>query len=1422
MALFRKFFYRKPPDGLLEISERVYVFDCCFSTDVLEEDDYEIFVESIVSQLRKQFPDSSYMVFNFKEGERQSLISNILSEYDMLVMDYPRQYEGCPLLTMEMIHHFLRSCESWLSLGQQNILLMHCERGGWSVLAFMLAGLLIYRKQYTGEHKTLDMIYKQAPRELLQLLSPLNPLPSQLRYLQYVSRRNVGAEWPPLDRALTLDCVILRVIPNFNCEGGCRPIFKIYGQDPFICDRTPKVLFPTPGRRNSVRLYKQSDCELVKIDIHCHIQGDVVLECINLSEDLVREEMMFRVMFNTAFIRSNILMLNRDEIDILWNAKDRFPKDFRAEILLSEMDATNSLITVDLSGGEKEGLPMEAFSKVQEIFSTVDWLDTKADAALQEKLDAVFPGEKLIANVVRERINLELLEQDTLNENSPRDNCKRNPPPLPFRLEQDAVEEILESSSSGVSFTESSSPPRQPSSMVKPSPKSDVTKDKVQHQEVMAAVQRPVQSKILSQRVGQASSSNPASYCNSLQGSSLPMSRYHSVPSALGITALLQDHVVSFGTNEVSKLANKRVPQSQSSAAQSKPVGPSYIDPMEGDSKHLSSSSKDLNQPPLNSSSSEPQSILKPGNAGPRPLPPPPLNPVLASVPSLMTKTSLHMTFTPPPSSLASPPPPPPPPLPPPVMTALSVASSSSATEKMADHPPPPPPPPPLETMSMLSSSSSVTKMAGTPPPPPPLPMITVSVSSPSSVRKLAAPPPPPPPPPLPPMVVSSVPSSASTTKKMVGPPSPPPPPVIVSSMSSSASITNEASDPPPPPPPPPLVAVSSVSSSSSLTAAPPPPPSMVVFSEALFYLSPPPPPPPLSGLSTGISAMPAAPVSPPPPPLSGPSTSISAMPAAPARPLPPPLSAPSTGISAMPAAPAPPPPPPLSGPSTSISAMPAAPAPPLPPRFSQGLPSRPPVPPPPAPSGSLPFSKGPGTAPGGSKAAGGPGPPPPALAPNFGAKGRGLRSMSPKAPTTSKRSTLKPLHWVKVTRAMQGSLWAEAQKQDEASKAPEFDMKELENLFSAVVPPSDHGKGDKSSRRASVGGKPDKVHLIEMRRAYNCEIMLTKVKMPLPDLMSSVLALDEAVLDVDQVDNLIKFCPTKEEIELLKGYTGDKENLGRCEQFFLEVMKVPRVESKLRVFSFKIQFGSQVSDLRNSLNIVNSAAEEIRMSAKLYRIMQTILSLGNAINHGTARGSAIGFRLDSLLKLYDTRARNNKMTLMHYLCKVLGEKLPELLDFHKDLVNLEISTKIQLKILAEEMQAISKGLEKVEQELTASENDGPVSESFCKTLKEFLVTAEAGVRSLTSLYSGVGRNADALAIYFGEDPARCPFEQVVSTLLNFVRMFNRAHEENRKQLELEKKKAQKEAENEKMKVATPKKSSEQASNSPVKSGKTK
>jgi hypothetical protein len=56
--------------------------------------------------------------------------------------------------------------------------------------------------------------------------------------------------------------------------------------------------------------------------------------------------------------------------------------------------------------------------------------------------------------------------------------------------------------------------------------------------------------------------------------------------------------------------------------------------------------------------------------------------------------------------------------------------------------------------------------------------------------------------------------------------------------------------------------------------------------------------------------------------------------------------------------------------------------------------------------------------------------------------------------------------------------------------------------------------------------------------RDFNCSNVFGRfsyILASLTVLQSSVLALDDTALDVDQVDNLIKFCPTKEEMELLK-----------------------------------------------------------------------------------------------------------------------------------------------------------------------------------------------------------------------------------------------------------------------------------------------
>ncbi|KAL8149614.1 hypothetical protein AgCh_006570 [Apium graveolens] len=1135
MALFKRLFYKKPPDGLLEISERVYVFDCCFTTDTWEAEEYKDYVGNVIGQLKDYYPDASILVFNFHEQGTPSQIANALSEYDITIMDYPRHYEGCPLLPMEVIHHFLRSGESWLSLGKQNVLLMHCERGAWPVLAFMLAALLIYSKQFYREQKTLDMVYKQAPQELLQLLSPLNPIPSQIRYLQYVSRRNVGAEWPPLDRALTLDCIIIRMIPNFDRGGGCRPIFHIYGQDPFMAsDRNPKLLFSTPKQSKAVRHYKQAECELVKIDINCHIQGDVVLECINLHDDMEREEMILRVMFNTAFIRSNIIMLNRNDVDMMWNAKDLFPNDFRAEVLFSEMDAAASVVPVDLSCfEEKDGLPVEAFAKVQEIFNSVDWLVPKKDAMS----DVVQHITGSTDNAQR-RPNVETHKTEEPGNRLPQLSPKKH------QDEQTSLKSLKHEKQSGTSH--------------RLTQLEDITEDTDDGLEkAPSAVSSP----------------------------SLPL-KEDSSKAPHQPTLPVKDPAIDIGQSSVSP------PSSTPHAPQTPPL-------------------RDSTSRSVNSA---------------HPLPP-----------------DLEITFKPLNKNVD-------------IKTGLPPESSSS----FKNMPPSTPPPLPPQTQSSppVSLKNDKGKFGPAPPPPPPPPP-TSALKIDQTINLSVAPAPPPPPPPTPPL------KENSALKSRPRPPPPPSPPIHRAQVAQSEDSTLVPQPPPPPGPGSP--------SHAGNQQAPSPPP--------VNQQAPPPPPPPGA---------------------------------------------------ANPQAPSPPPPP---GAANSETPSPA----------------------------------------------------PPAIPPSVG-RGRGLsRTMNTRNNQTKK---LKPLHWLKLSRAVQGSLWAETQRSGDANKGPDIDISELESLFSAAVPTSGKGgPGGKTNPRSPVVNKPEKVQLIDHRRAYNCEIMLSKVKIPLNELMNSVLALEDSALDADQVDNLIKFCPTKEEMELLKNYKGEIDMLGKCEQFFFELMQVPRAESKLRVLSFKLQFKSQVSDLRNSLDIINSAAEQIRSSCKLKKIMQTILSLGNALNQGTARGSAVGFRLDSLLKLTETRARNNKMTLMHYLCKVLAEKLPELLDFSKDLGSLESSTKIQLKFLAEEMQAISKGLEKV--------------------LKEFLCFAEGEVRSLASLYSVVGRNVDALILYFGEDPARCPFEQVVSTLLNFVRMFNKSHEENCKQQEFEKKKSEKEAATESTKMNASDKGSE-------------
>ncbi|KAL6623534.1 hypothetical protein ACP70R_033413 [Stipagrostis hirtigluma subsp. patula] len=2039
MALFRRLFYRKPPDRLLEIADRVYVFDCCFSTETMDQYKYRNYLDGIILQLREQFTDSSLMVLNFRD-EGKSLISGIFSVYSITVKDYPCQYLGCPLLPLDIILHFLRLTEKWLMHeGQQNILLMHCEKGGWPVLAFMLAGLLLYRKQYKGEHRTLDMVYKQAPKELLQMLTTLNPQPSHLRYLGYICRMDDELGWPTQPIPFTLDCVILREVPNFDGVGGCRPVVRVYGQDFQTTDKSCSVHSLTSKAKKHVRRYRQADNVPVKLNVGSCVQGDVILECLHVNDGPEGERLMFRVMFNTFFVQSHIILLNFEDIDVSWNADHQFTKNFKAEVLFSEFDADSDSSTEVAPDDDDDDMDADEYFEAEEIFSNADSQDGQKDAdnlsvASTEHSLCVEPQETspqdnkiddmgLLLETVKDEKTCTYAEANTTHSKTgvvkssltgaigdrdsgissssayreKEDGCtfessnskhdtRMGPYPDLSQIDNVLVKEVIISETNSpkdiqmikeVIISEVTTPKqviegntmdtelgeavhspeinplaeaenkehanifsRQGSGDsrgdeyaaydngvgIKQEENSNTEKQSIRDTDVQALEHANESNRVELPFSGkphlQSSSSSLENIkqfhaCNSdgtaeqtegmdasLSNSSSQSSNISSVNILPEGSSFAENHAptsvnANKDTTDSSRLVLKKktfLPLSTSSLftpssprrnrLRSSSTDLSFLSPLKTESKQnsvpstsgrdalasssvppplqlptsLRSSSKvsPLVHPPLRpirTVSSLPSfsfeaymemAICSPTlhanhqnhvNAHtphpprpPPPAPPPPhysctqsnssilisehepgradgscfssvdcrqtvldlvdlnsridkteclvrasnfVDAELTSRPDVLTgmdvptnskdtKSLLHMVTcasSPKTSEHGAPPPPPLPPLTPPSLLHLPIVcnnsesvslvysnfssncpckesamlpeqeypappdsleghessevallqspiaveissaehsdytvqdmpgstedtasvqsltlpkppgyspchvvsndpSSSRSAEKApceqpldqttlsfhlepckelsqseiingvlpstfddkghggipipppppaqyswhggisklqyvvpqpshsslptqpreylqppfpahgSPSPPPPPPPPPPRPAELVSSpclslpllpDPSLPRKHTTPPPPPCPPREHETIPLPSLSPTIhVAPPPPPPPLPLdlPSFVRHIAPPSPCLLRPLFGkdlttPPSfsedhfivspphqkrdakiplppPPPPPCGINEISTPSGIEVSSSQPspllegteqtpplpkgneeatistiprgngeiPPTPPPPtrhggaplslapgefggiaslpPLTEVvggtplpigfqggasTSLQSSEELGGAsspPPPPPPPPLLSPPLGgYRGNIPPPPPSGGYGQeqpplqpstlaygGAPQPPPLPPStscggvPPPPPLPPSTTCGGAPPPPPPPPMacggapPPPPPPPMTCGGASPPPPPPggyigaPPPPPLPGgiggappPPPPIEGLGGTPPPPPPAGFRGGAPPPPPppgghggAPPPPPPRGhggpggpppppgapAPPMPPGPGVP-------GGP-PPPPGGRGLPGGRGHGLARLQNSA-TAARRSSLKPLHWVKVTRAMQGSLWAELQKQAEANSHPEFDVNELESLF--TIAPKTKGGSKSEGRGKALGSKPDKVQLIDLRRANNTEIMLTKIKMPLPDMMSAALALDDSVLDADQLENLIKFCPTKEEMELLKNYSGDKETLGKCEQFFLELMKVPRVESKFRIFAFKIQFRTQIRDVRKNLQTVSAACDELRSSEKLKVIMKNILLIGNTLNQGTPRGQAVGFRLDSMLKLIDTRATNNKMTLMHFLCKSLAEKSPEVMDFHVDLVSLEAASKLQLKVLAEEQQSVVKGLEKVEQELTASESDGPVSDIFRKTLKEFIDASAADVRSLSALYSEVGRSADALSLYFGEDPAKFPFEQVASTFVTFVGLFRKAHDENLKQIEAEKKKAQKEAEKEANQDRTPVKS---------------
>eukprot|EP00850_Spirogloea_muscicola_P000424 SM000002S05504 [mRNA] locus=s2:265150:267773:+ [translate_table: standard] len=113
---------------------------------------------------------------------------------------------------------------------------------------------------------------------------------------------------------------------------------------------------------------------------------------------------------------------------------------------------------------------------------------------------------------------------------------------------------------------------------------------------------------------------------------------------------------------------------------------------------------------------------------------------------------------------------------------------------------------------------------------------------------------------------------------------------------------------------------------------------------------------------------------------------------------------------------------------------------------------------------------------------------------------------------------------------------------------------------------------------------------------------------------------------------------PTDEEVAVFKQSAIPVDTLTSSEQFLAAMAQVPRLRTKVQVMIFVRHFDAVVKDAMEALATVQQACKQVRGSALLRFILAACLAAGNELNAGTARGSALGVRLDSLSKLADLK----------------------------------------------------------------------------------------------------------------------------------------------------------------------------------------
>ena len=104
--------------------------------------------------------------------------------------------------------------------------------------------------------------------------------------------------------------------------------------------------------------------------------------------------------------------------------------------------------------------------------------------------------------------------------------------------------------------------------------------------------------------------------------------------------------------------------------------------------------------------------------------------------------------------------------------------------------------------------------------------------------------------------------------------------------------------------------------------------------------------------------------------------------------------------------------------------------------------------------------------------------------------------------------------------------------------------------------------------------------------------------------------------------------------------------------------VRITHYEQRLRTLHYKKKFNIWYNEIKPKILAVLEACKEVQRSKRLRRMLELILAFGNYMNRGQ-RGNAVGFKLNSLTRIADTKSSCNKsITLLHFIASTCEEKV--------------------------------------------------------------------------------------------------------------------------------------------------------------------